>query len=302
MPQILVIIVTYNGEKWIETCLNHLSKSTQEIATMVIDNASTDNTKNIIKNKFPFVHLVKERTNLGFGQANNTGMQHALQNEFDYVFLLNQDAYVSPDTISILLSVHEKHPEYGIISPLQLNSAGTALDELFRKFIVNNYPDSFIEKIENHADDIPEIFPVRFVNAAAWFISKDCLKKTGLFHPLFYHYGEDNNYCSRSQFHGFRSGITPMAAVIHDKEYDHDKHKLLLRQIHLVPLYILLDLRKKSGLARLLATWKVIGYYFKGIKLHSPDIRHLSLAELKWIRKNITIIHKARTEMKQHYK
>jgi GT2 family glycosyltransferase len=301
MLQVLVIIVTYNGEKWIEACLNCLSKSAREASVMIIDNASTDNTKKIIKDKFPSFQLIEEEDNLGFGQANNIGMKYAVQNGFDYVFLLNQDAYVSPDTISVLASIHEKHPEFGIISPLQLDGKGKALDELFRRFIVNNYPEDFVQKIESHSGDVPEVFPVRFVNAAAWFISKECLQKVGLFHPLFYHYGEDNNYCSRSQYHGFKAGITPLAAVCHDKIYDHDRHKLLLRQIHLVPLYILLDLRKKRGLTRLLATWKIIGYYWKGIRFHSSDIRRLVFSEFKWILRNRKIISDARAEMKDLY-
>lgn len=301
MPRILVIIVTYNGGKWIEACLNCLSKSDRKVAVMIIDNASTDDTKKIIKDKFPFFQLIEEEDNLGFGQANNIGMKYAMQNGFDHVFLLNQDVYVFPDTISILASVHENHPEFGIISPLQLDGKGKALDELFRRFIANNYPENFVQKIESHSGDVPGIFPVRFVNAAAWFISKECLQKVGLFHPLFYHYGEDNNYCSRSQYHGFKAGITPLTAVCHDKIYDHDRHKLLLRQIHLVPLYILLDLRKKRELTRLLAAWKVIGYYWKGIRLHSSDIRRLALLELKWMAMNRKVICRARAEMKELY-
>lgn len=301
MPQILVIIITYNGEKWIETCLNCVSKSTQEVTVMVIDNASTDNTKNIIKDKFPYVLLTEEESNLGFGQANNIGMKYALQHEFDYVFLLNQDAYIFQDTVAALLSVHEKHSGYGIISPLQLNSAGSGLDELFRKFIANNYPESFITEIENRAPGLPEIFPVRFVNAAAWLISKDCLLKVGLFHPLFHHYGEDNNYCSRVQYHGFKTGITPMAAIRHDKVYEHNRYQLLSRQVHLVPLYILLDLRKRGILTKLLASWKIIGYYWKGIKLHSGEIRRNSLSEFLWIVQNRKRIREAREETKRSF-
>lgn len=299
MPRILVIIVTYNGEQWIETCLQCLNKSIQRISVMIVDNASSDQTKKIIKTGFTQFTLVEGKQNSGFGQANNIAMKYALDQGFDYVFLLNQDAYIYPDTIKQLLYIHQNHPEYGIISPLQLNSNGSKPDEVFERFISNNYPKNFIADLDIRKEDLPEVFPVRFVNAAAWFISRECLRKVGYFHPLFYHYGEDNNYCSRAQYHGFKTGITPTASVRHDKVYARDPLKLLSRQVHLVPLYILLDLRKSRPLTWLLVFWKMIGYFSKGIRLHSSEVRKNVLKEIKWILKSRRVIAKARREMSQ---
>src|SRR5699024_4123474 len=120
MLKVIVIIVTYNGEKWIQTCLSCIQRDQYPVEVIVIDNASTDQNKEIIRNEFPDIRLIENNTNLGFGQANNIGMQIALKKQADYVFLLNQDAYIYPDTIIKLLSVLKQHPEYGIVSPLQL--------------------------------------------------------------------------------------------------------------------------------------------------------------------------------------
>ena len=60
--------------------------------------------------------------NLGFGRANNLGLQYALDNRYDYVYLLNQDAWIFPDTFETLVDISKRYPEYGIISPLQMNS------------------------------------------------------------------------------------------------------------------------------------------------------------------------------------
>lgn len=299
MSKIIVIIVTYNGEKWIETCLNCLQNSSQAVNIMIIDNASIDNTKTIIKNKFPDIRLIEEDKNLGFGQANNIGIKYALKEKADYIFLLNQDAYIYPDTIDKLFTVYEQHKEYGIISPLQLNGSGEKLDNRFRQFIANNYPNTFVQKVENTDPGLPEIFPVRFVNAAAWFISRKCLEKTGLFHPLFYHYGEDNNYCSRSQYHGFKTGIVTHAFVCHDRHNTPKTVRSLKRKIELVPLYILLDLRKNIILAYILTFWKLIGFGWKGIKQRSREIRKLTFSKLKWILQNIPVIIQIRRETKK---
>jgi GT2 family glycosyltransferase len=302
MPKIIVIIVTYNGERWICKCLDCLAKSQKSVEIIAIDNASTDNTVNLIHDKSPKVSIIKQDINLGFGQANNIGIKKALERDADYLFLLNQDAYVYPDTIGNLLSIHEKHLNYGIISPVQLNGNGKKLDILFKKFISNNYSNEFVREVEMNCLGLPELFAVHFVNAASWFISRACIEKTGLFSPLFYHYGEDNNYCSRTQYHGFKVGIAPQAAIHHDKIYDLTKDKLLLRQIHLVPLYILLDLRKNIILACLLVFWKIIGYFRKGAMQRSSEICRQTIDEIKWISKNFSIIMHNRIESKKPYK
>lgn len=301
MPDLIAIIVTYNGEKWIGTCLDCLLKSVLQPKIIIIDNASTDQTKTIIKERFPLLHLIENDKNIGFGQANNIGMEYALSQGAEFVFLLNQDAYLYPDTLEKLTDIHLGHMEYGIISPLQQDGSGMALDRLFRKFISNNYPQDFVKKIESGDPDLPSVFPVRFVNAAAWLITVKCLRTTGLFNPLFYHYGEDNNYSSRAQYHGFKVGITPAAAVRHDRIYEDQGAKLLQRQIQLVPLYILLDLRKPLFTACLIVFWKMVGYSWKGLKRKSPAILRLTFHRITWFLSNFSLIRKTRKETKKTY-
>ena len=77
--------------KWLQNCLEAIKKSTYPVDTIVIDNGSTDSTVLFIKSNYPEVHLVESGKNLGFGQANNVGMRYALEQNADYVYLLNQD-------------------------------------------------------------------------------------------------------------------------------------------------------------------------------------------------------------------
>ena len=90
--KVLVIIVSFNGEDWIEQCLNSLAQSRIPLQILVIDNASTDRTIEIITNKFCTVKLLQNKENIGFGSANNQGFYIALERKVDYLFLLNQDA------------------------------------------------------------------------------------------------------------------------------------------------------------------------------------------------------------------
>ena len=100
--KILVIVVTYNGMKWVDRCLGSLSKSKIPVDVIVIDNGSTDGTPDYIAEYFPEMKIVATGENHGFGRANNIGFRHAMKNGYEYVYLLNQDAWVFPDTFGIL--------------------------------------------------------------------------------------------------------------------------------------------------------------------------------------------------------
>src|SRR5438067_8420955 len=115
---VYVVIVTYNGSKWVTPCFSSLRKSTVPLKTIVIDNGSTDDTLARIQSGFPEVEIIGTGKNLGFGKANNIGMELAWQRGADYVFLLNQDAWIDPDAVEKLVEAHRKYPDYGVISPM----------------------------------------------------------------------------------------------------------------------------------------------------------------------------------------
>ena len=221
--KIYSIVVTYNGQKWIEQCLDSLTKSSVTSNIIVIDNGSTDQTIETIKTKYSNCQLIETKENLGFGKANNIGLSIALKNNADYVFLLNQDAWVETNTIEELINAQKKKPEFEIISPIHVNGANTKLDYLFSIFIEpskcpNLYSDIYFNKIAD------KIYEVEFINAAAWLITKNCLQTVGGFSPIFYHYGEDNNYCLRALYHSLKIGIYPLTKIYHDKDYTPTKY------------------------------------------------------------------------------
>ena len=210
------IIVTYNGEKWIEKCLTSLNRSTIKTEILVIDNDSSDTTLSIIESKFPTISLAKLSTNIGFGQANNIGLKRAIENGADNILLINQDAYVSDTTIERLVEIQNSYPEFGVLSPIHLNGSGTALDSGFATYASPQFgcyeflSDSYLNKLKN-------IYETQFVNAACWLISAGCVKKIGGFDPLFFHYGEDENYVQRVLFHGYKIGICTETSILHDR-------------------------------------------------------------------------------------
>lgn len=225
MNKIHIVIVTYNAMPWLSKCL----ESTKPYAVVVVDNNSSDNTVNFIKENYPEITLLPQNENLGFGAANNIGMTYALKQGADYVFLLNQDAYLEKDTIEKLIEVHKKNDNFGILSPIHLNGKGDRLDQNFSHYVnykANSdfYSDFVLKK------PLTKVYEVPFVNAAGWLISRNCLETVGGFDPVFFHYGEDDNYCQRVLFHRLKIGVVPQVFLKHDREsrifkQDHDGEK-----------------------------------------------------------------------------
>lgn len=211
-----IIIVNYNSDKWIDRCLYSIDQAGLIEHTVIVDNASTDNSVLFIEQRFPKVQLIKLYTNLGFGQANNIGIKKAYEQGADYVFLMNQDVYITPETINQLVKIAKKNPDFGILSPIHLNGNGSELDFGFSNYIVplkceKLYSDIFLQ-------NLAPLYELPFVNAAAWLLTRKCIEKVGGFSPSFYHYGEDDNYCQRVLFHSLKIGIVPEAVIFHDRE------------------------------------------------------------------------------------
>lgn len=210
---IITIIVTYNGGQWIEKCLASLRESTQPVLALVVDNASQDDTVKIIREKYPETELIESGKNLGFGQANNIGLKKALQEKANYVLLLNQDARVAPDTIEKMIETAAKHPGYGILSPYHLNYEGTDTERYFEEWVVGHYTPGLKE--DRAKGKMKEVYESKFVHAACWLMPLSTVERVGGFDPLFFHYGEDNDYVQRLQYHGLKIGIVPQALLYH---------------------------------------------------------------------------------------
>jgi GT2 family glycosyltransferase len=216
--KVFVIIVTYKGQRWYDSCFTSLRNSETPVQTVVVDNASNDGTVEFIKQKYPEIQLIVSDINLGFGQANNKGIRYALDNGADYILLLNQDAWIKHDTIGELINIHENNPQYGILSPLHLNVDETHIEKL----LLNRLDDFWVTDSrlfdDMYFDRLSDVYETKYVNAASWFIPRETIEKIGGFDPLFFHYGEDDNYLKRVIYHGLKVGICPRLKVVHDND------------------------------------------------------------------------------------
>lgn len=213
--KIAVVVVLYNGKSWIEKCFGSLTKSNIKTEIIAIDNNSVDGSAELLQELFPDVKLLKAGENLGFGKANNIGIRMALSEKAEYVFLLNQDAWVEKDTFEKLLQIHNEKPIFGILSPIHLNGSGKKMDENFAQYMNSVNTPNFLSDL--FLGKQKQVYSTSFVNAAAWLISRECIERVGGFDPIFPHYGEDSDLISRVIKHGFHVGVVLGSIIYHDR-------------------------------------------------------------------------------------
>lgn len=230
MKRVLVIVVTYNGRHWLERCLGSVAQSAVDL--FVFDNDSTDGSADYVAAHFPDATLVRSAENLGFSKPNNLGFQYALKHGYDYVYLLNQDAWLEEGALEKLVAAAEAHKEYAVLSPLQMTDGYKDLDAQFHKILRSAQNDSLVA--------------VKHVMAAHWLVPVAALKQVGAFNEaLFPFYGQDYDWCNRARYHGWRIGVVPQARAVHDRaRRTEPKERTIDRNYRVGSLLRLCDIRR----------------------------------------------------------
>jgi GT2 family glycosyltransferase len=213
---VVAVVVTYNGKKWLGKCIGSLAKSILPVHIIVVDNGSSDGSVEYLHTNFPSIEIIETGHNLGFGQANNIGFRRALELDADFVFLLNQDAWIYDNTIQQLVEIASNDNQWGILSPIHLNASGSDFDYKFKEYIQPPYCSDFVS--DNYFQRLKSVYQTSFVNAAAWLIPRHVIKRVGGFDPLFPHYGEDVDYIQRCINKKLFIGICTNVKVHHDSK------------------------------------------------------------------------------------
>jgi len=238
MPKASIIILTFNSQDVIADCLNSvLHSDTPMSRIIVVDNNSSDRTIEIVKGFLPQVRLIINNQNLGFSAGNNVAIKYAMEDESDYIFLLNPDTTIKPDTLTILLETAQSDQQIGIVGPKTFYSfgrchlpkvtpsQGEALREQLGDRIM--YAGGVLnwQNAKNHHRGMGEIDhgqynqteETGFASGAALFIKKEVIQKIGLLDEKYFLYYEDADWCIRAKKAGFKIVFEPRAIVYHQE-------------------------------------------------------------------------------------
>ncbi|MDR0427699.1 MAG: glycosyltransferase family 2 protein [Dysgonamonadaceae bacterium] len=223
-----VIIVNYNVKYFLEQCLHSVFKSIHDLEAevIVIDNNSSDNSVEYLQSKFPEVHYITNKENVGFSKANNQGIEIS---EGEYVLILNPDTVIAEDTLVNVCRFMDTHPETGAVGVKMINGYGNFLPESKRGFpspwnsfckmsgLSKLFPRSsrFGQYHLRYLDE-NSIHQVDVLAGAFMLLRREALKKVGLLDETFFMYGEDIDLSYRIVQGGYKNYYLP-ERIIHYK-------------------------------------------------------------------------------------
>lgn len=207
-----VVIPNYNGMKYIEACLNSLyAGSIQDFELIIVDNASTDGSYELIQDRFPQVTLIRNEKNEGFSAAVNQGIEHS---KTPYVILLNNDTEVAPDFIQELEAVMDADES--------LFSASAKMIALHDKTKIDDAGDfycalgwAFAWGKGKNPQQFEQDYDIFASCAGAAIYRRSCFEQVGLFDVNHFAYLEDIDIGYRAKLYGYRNRFASKAVVFH---------------------------------------------------------------------------------------
>lgn len=218
MTRTTVILVNFNNAGDTAKCIKSLLHSQVKPRLVIVDNASVEPGLEEALVSYPSAKVIYSHTNIGFGRGNNVGIVWALSNtECEFVFILNNDALVKPETISVLENALDTYPEVGIVCPRivmmedpnTLWYGGGEINWCKGSAQIPGYRGSADSKQALAARN------VSFASGCAMLIRRTVLRRVGGFDPRFFMYEEDLELCLRVIAAGSRVRYVPEAIVMH---------------------------------------------------------------------------------------
>ena len=259
-----VVIVNYNVRDFLDECLQSVACALEGIdgEIYVVDNASTDDSLVVLPPKYPRVHFIANKENLGFSRANNVAIR---QSAGEYVLLLNPDTKVAEPTLRHAVSFMDAHPQAGGAGVMMLNADGTRAPESRRAI-----PTPWVSALKMlgftrryYMSHLPWDEPCRIevVSGAFFLLRRSALDKVGLLDEDFFMYGEDIDLSYRLLKGGYENWYLP-ESIVHYK--GKSTRKTDYRYVHIFYQAMLIFFRKHYSHLSILYTLPVkIAIYFR---------------------------------------
>lgn len=221
-----IVIVSYNSRDAVSDCLASLALGDSTVAaeTILIDNASSDGTPGLVRERFPWVRVTANADNLGYARAVNQGIGLSSGR---YLLVLNPDVTVRPGSIGQLVRFMDDHADAGISASKLLNPDGTLQYSCrrFYTFLTLLLRRSFLGRVFRNSRAIADYLmldydheesrPVDWVIGACMMVRREALRDIGLMDDRFFLYFEDVDWCYRTWQSGWRVYYVPESVMRH---------------------------------------------------------------------------------------
>lgn len=210
---ISIAIVNYNAGELLRACLASI-EGEQPYEVVVIDNASTDGSGEMIRRDFPRVHVINMPRNDGYGAAANLAIASCSS---QYVLLLNCDTSLHPGTLQILCDYLDQYPRAAVVGPRLVNPDGTRQPSCFPfpTPLQTLIKETSLSRLSSGYGSPPSARRVPWVLGAALAIRKSAFESVGGFDASFFMYFEEVDLCYRLREAGWETHFAPAAIVTH---------------------------------------------------------------------------------------
>ncbi len=216
-----IIILNYNTCNLLSQVLQSLSPDLLVTGwqVIVVDNASTDGSPDMVARDFPEVQLIRSAENLGFARGNNLGIR-AANPDIPYVLLLNSDTIVKPASLTALVRFMDVHPTAGAVSPRLARPDGTPQPHAFGSdptpvYLLRRGFNQLILRRYLHDWATEQLLPVDWVSGACLLVRRAAIEQVGLLDEHIFMYFEDNDWCLRIRKAGWKVYYNPQVEIIH---------------------------------------------------------------------------------------
>lgn len=235
-PQLSILIVNYNGRGWLEKCLSSFrnlvdwtgSRPADWLEVVVVDNASTDDSRVMVEKNYPWVRWIQNEQNVGFSAGNNVGIQRT---ETPFYMLLNSDTEFLPDTdLRLLLEPFSQNPQLAVVTPKLVLDSGE-LDHASHRGIPTPWNSAMyfsgiakklpkVRFVSGYTQSWQDLNTAHFVEAcsgAAMIVRRSASDDVGLLDESYFMYGEDLDWCYRFTLAGWKILFDPSVTIVHHK-------------------------------------------------------------------------------------
>lgn len=223
MLDLSIIIVNWNTQELLANCITSLQETVRNLRydIWVVDNASTDGSVEMLRDRFPAVNVIVNETNEGFARANNRGMAAS---QGRYMLLFNSDALATPTAVEALVALAEAQPQAAIVGAHLVNADGTFqashtnFPTLYREFLILSglgrrftgywYPSHSAEETQGSKS-------VDYVEGACLLVRREAYETVGGLDEGYFMYAEEVDWCFTLKAHGWQIWYEPAARIIH---------------------------------------------------------------------------------------
>jgi GT2 family glycosyltransferase len=262
-PDVTVLAVSYNTAHLLDRFLLSLQAAAGglRLQTIVVDNASEDGSAALLRTREE-VELVENTENVGFGRANNQALPLVRGR---YLLLLNTDAFVSPETLTMTVDFMDSNPECGVLGVKLVGEDGSLQPSCrtfptpWNVFLASTGLRRFFPRtrmVDDMAWDHDAVRDCDWVPGCYYLVRRAVIDTVGLFDPRYFLYGEEVDHCRAVREAGWRVVYYPYTRVVHlGGESAASAGTLSAEGRQLSPLQVeseLLYFRKHHGLAGVL--------------------------------------------------